>query len=1062
MLMVAHFHLNHNRPLNKHIIKICLSILFCSFFAQFKLNAQTTSNIIPLVNPSQANLISNSFKVYKQRIRVMEFEEFSKARTFLPYSISPSSNYGFEKNGVWLYTRINNLSDLQDWVLTIRFSQLQEAKLYIRSGSELIYQGNDGMQNKTSPFALPSFLLNLPSNQTLELYIYVRSSSMSLVAPVYMQGMQDYSALSIADYSIWGFQYGIITLLFIFAATFFAYNRYNVVLLFAGSLIVLLVFGVLWSGHAAHMPSWVKNTFIYLRAESVIMIYVFFSTVFTLIITPVNIQIAWVRKFLIASSVAGIFFSTAFLSDFFSPQVKLVICYFIAFSGILANTLLSARALMQSFFPARALLIGWGVAALGSIASASFLFGALPNNLFHQHIFNFSLVVQACAFLLAIILRKQYDLELVVKEAQTDAENNFLLIEEQNIHLDIARKQAIKAYEVKSQFLANMSHEIRTPLNAIMGFTKELESNQNIVEREEHIRIINSSASDLLTIVNDVLDFSKMEAGKLVLNNKPFSPRYLLEDVAALMSKTAHLKQLEFILDIEDLPSSLIGDSFKIKQLLSNLLSNALKFTNFGYISLRAIVVDKTDYECSIEFQIEDTGIGISDADMGQLFTAFHQLDDDLNRSFQGTGLGLVICQELVSLMNGQIKVSSEANAGSLFVAKIPFQLDETATQLTPVNKFTKQTAVLIDAWPLSCKTSKQQLVSAGFDVLTFASVSDLSRAGVKPDFVFVSLPLRNNDQRPSMLEALSTMNIFNLVLLYSGPVPNTQLLAKRKKSPKLIRLPLTSRKLIDINQSAVKAPIIQANPEVIDLPKVRILAVDDMELNLRLIDTWLKPSAVTLDLAFSGEMAISFCNEHEYDLILMDIQMPNMDGLETTRHIRKIELNIGVPIIAVTAHALETEKQHFLDSGMDDFLSKPIDLNTLSLMIKNWCHGEATPPPDLPVSIDWDLALKRANNNKNDAISFLDSFMDSLQVHSVEIEQAWQEQRKDAILTTIHKLHGACCYTGVPRLQGYCYEAEDVLKHQALAQHSKTVSQILLEIEHVMIQWPALKKIQS
>lgn len=1059
--MVAHFHSNHNRPLNKHIVKITLFLAMCCIFAHFSAYAQSNNDIIMLEASSDPILISKQFAVYKQTSHILKFEEFVKARSFLPYGVSRTSNYGFEKNGVWLYARLNNQSNTQDWTLSIRFSQLQDVDLYVRRGPDLIFQGSDGLRNKTSPFALPSFRLDLPINETVEVYIYVRSSSMSLVAPIYMQNSFQYATLSNADYTIWGTLYGLLALLLVFALTFFIYNRQTVTLIYVANLFGLLIFQLLWSGHSAHLPYWISHAFEYLRAESIILLCVVFSTTFTIAITPQNKQHPILRAYLIVNSLFGFLFVFMFLNDILSAQIKLILCYSIAIGGVIANSLMAMHALSRKFFPARALFIGWLSGLIGSIASAFFIFGILPNNLFHQHLFNFSLLVQACAFLLSIVLRNQYDLELEVKEAQTDAENNFYLIEEQNVHLDIARKQAIKAFEVKSQFLANMSHEIRTPLHAILGFTKELESKQNIIERDEHVRIINSAANDLLTIVNDILDFSKMEAGKLTLNNKPFSPRDLLEDVAALMSKSAHLKQLEFILDVGKLPPSLIGDAFKVKQLLSNLLGNALKFTEVGYVTLKAILVEQDEKECTIEFQIEDTGIGINEADMSMLFTAFHQLDDDMSRSFQGTGLGLVICQELSSLMNGQIKVSSTPNKGSLFVAKIPFYIDNTATQLTPLNKFCKQTAVLVDDWAVSRDTTKQQLIITGFDVLTFDSVSEMLKSGVDVDYVFVSLPFKNKEQRPAILEALSEIRLHNLVLLYSGPIPNTQIFAKIDKTPRVFRLPLTTRKLIDINQVKNKQVLPLPNTLVNELPNCRILAVDDMELNLRLLNTWLQATPVHLDLAFSGEMAIQLCQQHEYDLILMDIQMPNMDGLETTRKIREIEINFGVPIIAVTAHALESEKQHFLDSGMDDFLAKPISLETLSDMIQNWCAANTHNETELQDSLDWKLALSRANNNKADALAFFDSFIESLQVHAVEIEQGWQEQRKDAVLASIHKLHGACCYTGVPRLQAYCYKAEQVLKSESLDKHSMTVSHILFEIEQLIADWPNIKKLQ-
>lgn len=1025
---------------------------------QMQAVAQIKHDLIVLNNETDPRLISESFSVYKQGARVLPYEEFSSAFNFLAYSQFNKPNYGTAKNGVWLYARMINQSDIKNWTLSIRFSQLQDVRLYIRNPSGILYNSTDGILNKSSPYALPSFNFQLPKNETVEVFLYLRASSLNLVAPVYMQDTYSHSLLSHLDYSIWGVFYGVVILLALFTVTFLLYNRHVANVFYLAYLFSLLVFQLLWSGHAAHLPNWIALSFLYLRAESIMLVTVATANAFTLMHLPFKLQQKSYRKFLIVNTALGMFFTFLFLSNFLDGSYKLIIAYSICFSSIIVNLLQSIFAFRKGFFPGRPLIVGWTAILIGSLSSAFFIFGVLPNNMFHQQLFYLSLLILACTLLFSIVLKKQYDLKLEVKEAQTDAENNFYLIEEQNVHLDLARKEAEKASDVKSQFLANMSHEIRTPLNAIMGFSKELETKQNLVERDEHVRIINAAASDLLTIVNDVLDFSKMEAGKLTLNTKPFSPRELLEDVAALMSKSAHLKQLEFVFDVPDLPNSLLGDAFKIKQLLSNLLSNALKFTNYGHIALKVIVVEEDERNCLIEFQIQDTGIGISETDINKLFTAFHQLDDELNRSFQGTGLGLVICRELTSLMNGKISVTSQSAVGSVFAAKIPFVKDNSAIQLNPIDKFKNQKAFLIDDWALSRQTTLQQLTTTGFKVTCFSHIDALENIDIADQYIFVAMPYKSNENRPEMLEKLSKMNINHLVLLYSGPVPNTLIFSKLNRTPHVIRLPLLTRKVADINQRKVRMKTSSSHNLADSLPAIRMLAVDDMELNLRLLETWLKNSSVTLDVAYNGETAIQLCQQYEYDIILMDIQMPTMDGLEATSYIRKTEMNIGTPIVAVTAHALDSEKQHFLDSGMDDFLSKPIDLTSLTDLVRTWCELPEPTLAQLPDTIDWLLMLQRSNNNKEDAVSFFNNFVASLPNHALEIEAGWQQQRNDVVLASIHKLHGACCYTGVPMLQKLCKDAEQLLKTQQLEQHPKTISTLLLEIEQVVSQWPKLK----
>jgi two-component system sensor histidine kinase BarA len=1013
----------------------------------------------------ESQLLSEEFSVYYQESRVLGFEEFRNSRNLLPYRHFKTSNFGLLKNGAWLYTTIENRSDIKKLILSIRFSQLQNANLYITSKGKLIHTATDGIQAKTSPYPLPSFELDLPRNTPLEVYIYVKSSSMSLVAPIYLQTNTSHAILSMLNASIWGAFYGVLLVLFIYALAFVRHEGKVLGGLYIMHLVVMLMFQLLWSGHSALLFNWLNTLFLHLRTESMVMLMSISATLLNLRLTPNTLHKQRIRKLLTYLLYTNAFFLFVFFVPILSPQIELSITYTLGFTGLIVNLLFSANAYRHGFSPARSLMIGWISCIIGSFLSVCFIFGILQSNPFHQHIFHFTLLVQTCIFMLTMVLRTQYDLELDVKEAETDALNNFTLIEEQNVHLDIARKEAEKASVVKSQFLANMSHEIRTPLNAIMGFSKELENDQNILEREEHVRIINSSAGDLLTVVNDILDISKMEAGKLILNTRPFSPRHVLEDVAALMSKNAHLKKLEFVFEVGSLPDFILGDAFKVKQLLSNLLSNAHKFTNHGHIKLTTKVIEQSDTRCIIEFKVIDSGIGISQSDMNQLFKAFHQLDDDLNRSYQGSGLGLVICKELTSLMGGEITVTSKPSEGSVFTATIPFNIDCSATQLARKPAFEGQMAYIVDDWNESRKATRQQLEAVGFEIKERNAVSQLSNIELNSDYVFVALPLRNIEARSGIIEKVYALHPRNLVFMYSGPEPNLSVNNPKSIHAKIIRMPLTTRKLKDIDSRSQQPHASFPNQDVAKLPNIRILAVDDMELNLRLLQTWLKNTSITLDLAYDGKSAIERCQHTEYDLILMDIQMPNIDGLQATRAIRKTALNIGTPIIAVSAHAMEDERQHFLDSGMDDFLPKPIKLDNLITLINMWCASNSVDEPQYEDTshdlkgIDWDMALELCYNDKEGAIDYLDSFIERLHIHANEIESGWGSQQVEVVSASIHKLHGACCYTGVPRLESYCSKAHIALKEGDFQDHAQTISKLLLEIEALIEEWPILRK---
>ena len=1011
-------------------------------------------------NSFSSRLLSEELSVYYQESRILSFEEFKKARPLLPYRKFKSLNYGFVKNGAWLYSKIENRSDVTNWMLDIRFSQLQNADVYITANKTLIYSNTDGIQNKSSPYPLPSFELDLPQNTPLELFIYVNSSSMSLVAPIYLQTAVEKKTLSMLDFSIWGLYYGALLVLLFYATTFIGNKNKFLGTVYIAHLFAVLMFQLLWSGQSVLLANWVSILFFYVRAESIVLAMSATSTLLTLLIVPSGMYKAIFGQIMKYSIYLYIFFFIVFLIPVLPPHLKLIITYTLGFGAIALNLTVCLSALMRGFSPARSMAFGWLSSLVGAILSTCFIFGLLPNNLFHQHLFHFTLLLHTGVMLMTMVLRNQYDLELDVKEAETDALSNFELIEEQNVHLDIARKQAVRASDVKSQFLANMSHEIRTPLNAIIGFSKELENKQNVLEREEHVRIINSAATDLLTIVNDILDFSKMEAGKLTLNTRPFSPQAVLEDVAALMSKNAHLKQLEFIFDVQKLPTSVLGDAFKIKQLLSNLLSNALKFTNYGHITLSAKTLSIDQECCNIEFKVQDTGIGIGQKDIQKLFTAFHQLDDDLNRSFQGTGLGLVICQELTSLMNGEITVSSATTKGSVFCATIPFDIDQKTTQVKKKLKFEGQKAFVVESWDESSRTAKQQLETVGFEVMIVSKLDQLTQFDIRNEYIFVALPFKHIDTRPRVIEKITSLPYRNIIFMYSGPEPSRISAGDDTMQPRLIRMPLTTKKLEDIDAILHPSSRRPDNTLLNALPKIKMLAVDDTELNLRLLQTWLNASPISLDLAYDGQTAIAYCQSTEYDLILMDIQMPNMDGLETTARIRKTSLNMGTPIIALTAHALNEEKQHFLDSGMDDFLSKPLALENLVLLVDTWCKAYPVKVVKALDMFDWDLALKMSLHDKESAIDYLESFIKNLHTHASDIETGWKQQRADLILESLHKLHGACAYTGVPRLKSYCDQAQTQLKIAKMVDSSTIISTLLLEIEQLIEMWSKYRQL--
>ncbi len=1043
-------------------ITLALFILLTSLLA-FKSNAYSSTNVFIPKDDNESLFISHEFTVYPQNSKSLTFDEFIQTKLFLPNYQLNHTNLSISENGVWLHTKIMNKTQREDWVLNIRFSQLADVQLYILSEDGMIFSGTDGLTNKTTTYPLPTFEISLTKDKELDVYFFLRSNTHNLIAPIYMHSTNNFNALNSWDHAIWGAFYGILLVLLLYSFIFAITKNKLTGLVYLLNIVMISVFGLLWSGHLTQMPAWISWFILYLKPGIMVIVLSITTTLVNFTIIPSDKITPSIRASLVFFICICCITLAVELLPLQFPLFKMSITYTIGLLCLCLNIFALLQAIKNGFAPAKLSIIGWILTLVGAVTSTLYIFNIIPENLIAHYLFQFTMIMHSLFILLSIIYRDPYELELEIQQAENDASNNFLVIEEQNVRLDIARKEAEKASEVKSQFLANMSHEIRTPLNAIIGFSKELEVKKNFSEREEHVRIINTAASDLLTIVNDILDFSKMEAGKLTLTVKPFSPRLVLEDLIALMAKNAHIKQLEFLYETGDLPTCLLGDSFKLKQLLSNLLSNAQKFTNYGHIKLSAHVISNTENSCVISFEVKDTGIGINEQGKTKLFNAFQQIDDDLNKSYQGTGLGLVICKELTDLMDGKLTLDSRPSHGSCFSVDIPFQLDKQNEHKFILEKpFLGKKAIVIDEWEESKLNTVKQLELVGYSASSINQVSELSALNTQQSIIFASLTFNKIESRQHIINELSQYDTEDLVLLYSGPEPSKHSLANLKGEPHLIRLPLTSRKLLDINTLKKIALPQTLHNEFNKLPKIKILAVDDMELNLKLLRTWMKNSPIELTLAYSGKKALKLCQNIEFDLILMDIQMPVMDGVETARLIRKTEMNIGTPIVAVTAHALESEKQHFLNSGLDDFLSKPIDLTNLFNLITTWCtHND----PELEVndqryekSIDWTLAISRSQNDETLALKFMEDFVEQLNESVHELGNAWQTHNVNKAIAIIHKLHGACCYTGVPRLQFYCNLTESILKKKASTECAQQVNELLAEMEHVISIWPNVK----